>query len=89
MFYLYMISSFSSIDHQPLYLRHRAAAGQHLPQKVGRQEVAQHGQPQLHQEELQALAGGQKHAGYCEKGTVGNQHTRRSSAINRHCFSSS
>ena len=68
--FLIAFSSFCSIDHQPLYLRHSAATGQYLSQKVGRQEVAQHGQPQLHQEELQTLAGGQKHAGDCEKGTV-------------------
>lgn len=57
-----MLSLLCSIDHQPLYLRHSAATGQHLSQKVGRQEMAQHGQPQLHQEEFETLAGGQKHA---------------------------
>ncbi|CAG13603.1 unnamed protein product, partial [Tetraodon nigroviridis] len=56
--------------HQPLYLRHSAATGQYLPQKVGRQKVAQHGQPQLHPEELQTMARGKKHARDCEKGTV-------------------
>ena len=63
-------------DHQPLHLWHRAAAGQHLPQKAGGQEVAQHGQSELHQEELQAVAGGQEHAGYCQKGMKIENETR-------------
>ncbi|KAG5841447.1 hypothetical protein ANANG_G00199600, partial [Anguilla anguilla] len=49
-------------DNKPLHLRHRAAAGEHLPQEAGRQEVAQHGQPHLHPQELQALAGRAVHA---------------------------
>lgn len=30
--------------------------------------MAQHGQSELHQEELQTVAGRQEHAGYCQKG---------------------
>lgn len=62
------------IDHQPIHLRYSVAAGQYLPQKVGRQEVAQHGQSKLHQEELQTMAGRQEYAGYCQKGTEVQTH---------------
>lgn len=30
--------------------------------------MAQHGQSELHQEELQTVAGRQEYAGYCQKG---------------------
>lgn len=40
---------------QPLPVRQRFDAGQRLLQETGRQEVAQHGQPELHEEVHQAV----------------------------------
>lgn len=56
------------LDHQPLHLWYCSSAGQYLPQEAGGQKMAQHGQSQLHPEELQTLARGQEHAGDCQKG---------------------
>lgn len=61
-----------SIDHQQVHLRFGSAAGEHLPQETGGQEVAQHGQSELHSEKRQTLAGRQEHAGYCQKGIEPN-----------------
>lgn len=65
----FLLFSYSiCLDHQPLYLRHSIAAGQHLPQEAGGPQVAQHGQPVLHPQRLQAMAGWPLHAGDCQKG---------------------
>lgn len=48
---------------QPLPVRQRADAGQRLLQETGGQEVAQHGESQLHQEVDQAVERRLVHAG--------------------------
>lgn len=48
---------------QPVPVRQRADACQRLLQEAGGQEVAQHGQPELHQEVHQALERRLVHAG--------------------------
>lgn len=48
---------------QPLPVRQRADASQRLLQEAGGQEVAQHGQSELHQEVNQALERRLVHAG--------------------------
>lgn len=85
--YFFLCHFFSS-DHQPLHLRHRVAAGKYFPQKVGRQEMAQHGQSELYQEELQAMAGRQEHAGYRQKGIRVEQNTQILAAEYVYCVCS-
>lgn len=63
------ISLFLSPGVQPLPVRQRADAGQCLLQEAGGQKVAQHGQPQLHQEVHQAVEWRLVHAGDDPEGT--------------------
>ena len=54
---------------QPVPVRQRADARQRLLQEAGGQEVAQHGQSELHQEVHQALERRLVHAGDHPEGT--------------------